>query len=77
VRDLLVSLDSVELSEWVAFDRLEPLPDPWLQTGIECAASVNVMGPKSPAKPADFMPVERRQSHHQIRSVLAATKARN
>lgn len=32
VRELLDSLDSEELSEWIAYDQRWPLPDSWWQT---------------------------------------------
>lgn len=51
-------ISSAELSEWMAAERLGLLPDPWLQTGVQCAAVANsARGSKGkPARPADFMP---------------------
>lgn len=36
MRELLATVDSRELSEWWAFHRLYPLPDPWKQTARIC-----------------------------------------
>lgn len=58
VRELLDSIDSKELSEWIAYDRVAGLPDPWLQTGIGCAVMRNSLASQGrPAKPTDFMPI--------------------
>ncbi len=48
------ALDSMELSEWIAYFRINPIPDPWLQTGIQCATLANVHGGK--LAPKDFIP---------------------
>lgn len=45
-----------EYTEWVLFDSLEPLPDPWLQTGILAAVLHNGLFPGSRKTPADFIP---------------------
>ena len=62
VAELGRDADSAELSEWVAFDRIWPLPDPWLQTGVQASLAANLG--KSPRdhkryKPSDFMPLYR------------------
>lgn len=36
MRELLADMDSRELSEWWAFHRISPLPDPWRQTARLC-----------------------------------------
>jgi hypothetical protein len=61
VEELGQRMSAAELNEWIAFAGLEPLPDPWLQTGIACAVIANG-NPyrKGPAlKATDFMPATR------------------
>ena len=43
VGELLGRIDSRELSEWIAFERVEPYPDPFYLTGLVCATLVNVV----------------------------------
>lgn len=80
IRQLGESMDSAEFAEWVAFDRIEPLPMPWLQTGVIAAAAANAPGlRKRPALPPDFVPKPRRrpprQSAGQIKSLMGAVLA--
>jgi hypothetical protein len=57
VRELLARLDSQELSEWLAFNDLEPLPDSYWQTGLVCATLANLWTAKGKSyDPHDFMP---------------------
>ena len=60
VRQLLDSISSSELSEWMAFDAIEPFGEPRadLRAGLVCASVVNhsMAPPKEPARPLDFMP---------------------
>jgi len=60
VGELLRRLDSRELSEWMAYDQIEPLGE-WradLRAGIVAATLANVNRGKAqkPFKPEDFMP---------------------
>lgn len=48
-----------ELRTWVAYDLVEGVPNPWLQTGI-LASVVHNPWAKSPLPPEHFMPVRRR-----------------
>lgn len=48
-------MDSEEISEWMAYDRIEPLFDPWVAMAIQTAATVNLFS-KSKVKPADYLP---------------------
>jgi hypothetical protein len=51
--------DSIELSTWVALDRIWPLPDPWLQTGVLASLAANLgksTKDRKRYKPSDFMP---------------------
>lgn len=59
-------MDSRELSEWIAYDRHEPIPEPWKQTGILAALLSNGLfaGGKR-ARPEDFIPAERRPAAAQ------------
>lgn len=50
-------VDSQQFAEWLAFNRISPLPDPWRQTGILAATTQNYSGfAKKAAKPGDFIP---------------------
>ncbi len=79
VRDLLSRADSEELSYWMAWDRIEGIPDPHYGPAIITSAIVNMHGGKS--KPSDFYPVEPikpKQSPEQMRAIVgvALTGAR-
>ncbi|QDV34012.1 phage tail assembly protein T [Tautonia plasticadhaerens] len=71
-------ISSPLLSEWLAFFRLHPLPDPWLQTGITCDTLVRVLGTGKAARritPDSFIPRPRRrapQAPGAMRAALAA-----
>lgn len=60
VKELLDSIDSYELTEWMAFERLEPFSDLQadFRAGAICASIVNLHVPEGrPARLAsDFMP---------------------
>lgn len=56
---MLAAMDSRELSEWMAFDRVEPLPDSYWQAGLICATVGNAMGSRRALSPADFLPAPR------------------
>lgn len=72
VGELEVQLTSKELSEWMAYDRLQPLPEPWVQTGLTCATLANLWSNKR-HEAKDFMPVvRRRQSPQEQRQKLKA-----
>ncbi len=58
VRELLARMDSRELSEWLAYDRIEPLHDPYWVGGMICATMANLWASKRYG-PADFMPAAR------------------
>lgn len=54
---LLRQVDSREISEEIAFDQIEPLPDPWLMCGLICSVMANLWTEKGRKyKPQDFMP---------------------
>ncbi len=73
--DLVGRLSWDELELWLAFDRIEPMPDPWLQTGVIAASNTNLWrGKKSrPVSPLDFMPrrKKKRQSPAEMRAAMA------
>lgn len=60
VRQMLDTLSSSELVEYMAFDSIEPFGDPRadLRAGIVASAVVNhsMSPPKNPTRPTDFMP---------------------
>lgn len=65
VDELSRSLSSLELAEWMAFDRLEPIGGPGadFRAGIVASTVANVArGKRGKAfSPADFMPAHRRE----------------
>lgn len=62
---MLSELDSAELTEWMAFDRIEPFGDPRadLRMGILASTTANFGSRelKEPCKPIDFMPFAKRK----------------
>jgi hypothetical protein len=60
VRQMLASMSSGELTEWMAYDAIEPFGEPRadLRAGLVASAIVNhsMSPPKTPARPLDFMP---------------------
>jgi hypothetical protein len=59
---------------WVAYNRVEPIPEPWLQTGLTCSTIANAAGAKMGA--TDFMPVTQkarpgRQSAAEVKQTMA------
>lgn len=58
VEELLSEISSHELTEWYAYNRLEPIPEPWRQTGLQCSTiASSATGKFIPAE--DFMPLPR------------------
>ncbi len=73
---LAVEMDADELTDWLAYDQVHGLPDPWLQTGVVAATARNVMTAKGQAlRPEEFIPADRagrsaRQSPREIRATV-------
>ena len=61
VRELESTLGSDELAEWISYDRIEPLPNPWLQTGVVASTIANVMCDGKRLEPIDFVPMQREE----------------
>lgn len=61
VDELYARMSFAEFQEWLVFLRDDPLPDPWLQTGVICATIANHAMNRSPnatpRQPRDFMPL--------------------
>lgn len=78
VGELGARMSSRELSEWMAWDRISPLPDPWAIHGHLMALLWNVTQ-KKPREPADFIPAarppRRAQSPREIEARLRAWTA--
>ncbi len=70
--------DSSEISEWMAYDRIEPMEDTWHQTGILAALMHNLWSSSKsqPKSPVDFIPVKRAprkpKSPRELRAMMAA-----
>ena len=75
VRELEGSIDSRELSEWMAYDRLDLMPDPWREAGTVAATLANLLsGARYAFKPDDFIPRPRRVRILSSRAGLAWMK---
>jgi hypothetical protein len=77
VRELEHRMDAREFMEWVALQRVDALPDPWLQTGVIAATVANsnrVKGP--PRKPTEFIPrrPKPRQSVAEMMRAMASIR---
>jgi hypothetical protein len=59
VRELEGSISSAELSEWIAYNAIDPMPDPAYEAGLQCAVMANMWTSKGKAKPEDFMRLAR------------------
>lgn len=73
----MVRLGTDELSEWLAFDRVHPLPDSWMAAAIVARTTAAVMRGKGPCPPlADFYypeMVRPRATRHQTTAEMRAT----
>lgn len=67
VRELLSRMDSAELSEWLAYDQIDPLPDPYWCAALIASTIARCMGAKS-AKLEKFLP---RRTKGKPRGVVA------
>lgn len=57
--EMLRRMSSAELQEWLAYDLIEPLPEPWRQTGLIAASIHNNGFSSGPARqPQDFIPAK-------------------
>lgn len=59
VRELLSRIDSHELSEWLAYFRIEPLDDAHYHTALICSTLINLWSDKK-VSPEDIFPWLRR-----------------
>lgn len=70
VRQMLANLDAAELTEWLAFDRIEPIGEPRadLRAGIIAATVANFGAHelREPRKPSDFMPLLERPEEKPV-----------
>ncbi len=77
VAELLRSLSSEELSEWMAYHRMNPIDDMRgdLQTGILASVMANAhRSPQTAAfTPADFMPYLEKSSQQQTHKTASAS----
>ena len=78
VAELLYTLSSEELSEWIAFHRLSPIDDQRgdLQAGLIASVIANAhRSPQSrPFTPSDFMPYVEKVSVHPNEAFIAAAR---
>ncbi|MEW5248917.1 phage tail assembly protein T [Microbulbifer sp. 2201CG32-9] len=78
MHELLATTDSAELSEWMAFFRLEPWGhevENW-RTGQLAATVANYSGRiKKPLKPQDFIPPPPKTKRQRLQESIAKMKA--
>lgn len=71
--ELFRSMSAAEYRLWQARELIDPLPDPWLQTGQVCASVLAPHSRRVP-NPGDFIPRSdlrsRRQTPEQIRDAF-------
>jgi hypothetical protein len=76
--ELEQSMSWLELMKWTEYDKEYGIPDPWLQTGMECQVTAQGLGDGTKQYyPEDFMPVEKKakqQSVAQMKSTMKAIK---
>ena len=72
VGELERRMTSRELSEWIAYDNVDPFGEVRddLRTGIECATLAQINGTKN-AKPKDFMPDFRPREQQTVSDMKA------
>jgi hypothetical protein len=78
VRELEASIDSSELTEWMAYNQIEPIPDSNWHTGLLASVMCNLWS-KSRSKPDDFIPRvkhSRRQSVEEMYLAMRGATAR-
>jgi len=86
VRRCQREVDSAEFTDWIAWDRIEPVGQAWLQTGVICATLANMItaavggkkGRRKLWKPTDFMPVteaKERQTPAEMEAVFRRATA--
>jgi len=81
-RELMARIGSDELSEWIAFDRIEPIDDGYWQAARICLTMAQVWGGKKcRATLDDFLPVSRKRrkpkpTWSEISAVMHAMIAR-
>jgi hypothetical protein len=73
VRELEGSIDSREITEWMAYNQLDPIPDSNWQTGLLASVMVNLWS-KTKAKPEDFIPRVKRARRQSIEEMCAVMK---
>lgn len=75
VSEIESTVDSAELSEWIAYWNIYPKFDPWLAMGIICSTLNGLLSSKS-KKPSDFFPFTsglpkvRKQSVKEMKAVV-------
>ena len=75
IDELQEKVDSQQFAEWMAFNHICPLPDPWRMLGILAATTQNYSGfAKKAAKPDDFIPAyrPRKQSAAEMNAIANA-----
>jgi hypothetical protein len=71
VGQLLEEIDSVELSEWLAYDRIEPLPDLWAMHGQLASLVHNAWFKGRSRGPEDFIPARRERREQSPQEQMA------
>jgi|LauGreDrversion4_2_1035121.scaffolds.fasta_scaffold1006655_2 hypothetical protein len=76
VRQLLENIDSIELTEWLAYDQIEPFGPQRedLRAGLICSTVANhsMSPPKKPQRPSDYMLFAGEAGERKSKPVLLA-----
>ena len=73
VRELEQSIDSREVSEWMAYNLLDPIPDSNWQTGLLASLMVNLWS-KTRSKPEDFIPRAKKARRQTVEEMYASMR---
>ena len=80
VKELLSRIDSAELAEWMAYERIDPFGNERgdLRAGIIASTVANCsVAVRAKTKPGDFMPSFGRRVRQSVESIMANFKAYN
>jgi hypothetical protein len=73
--ELMARMSHAELMEQIAYNRIEPIPDPWLQTGIVASILYNSWQKGSRKRPSDWIPARRVSMREQSPEEMSAIMA--
>ena len=74
-------MSAAEFREWIAFDNVDPLPDPYWSSAMLAMVIARVFGGSKTAEIADFLPARKRakpqrQSNAMMKSLMSVFGAK-